>query len=296
MISGYQIGLFTQVACIWEATARKPGNVHRFYDFADASYLDYLTSAASLGAVMAVAPEHPLGATICEAVRLRKGVTRANTNLGVALLLAPLAKAAGADLRDGVEQVLREADVNDSAMACWGICNAEPGGLGEVAEHDVRQEPTLPLRELMALAAERDLIARQYANGFTEVFDDGAPAILTGLEQTGSMEAAIILGHLRLMAKHPDSLIARKGGRAEAEEAAARAGRVLAADWPRRRVGWQALRELDEWLRAEGHQRNPGTTADLIAASLFVLLRTWKIRLPLSCPWAAPDADEPRPV
>jgi triphosphoribosyl-dephospho-CoA synthase len=285
-------GLHAQLACIWEATARKPGNVHRFRDFADTTYLDFLTSAATLGPVIDLAPWQPLGSTVLEVVRLRGLVTPHNTNLGVALLLAPLAKASPLGLRQGVEQVLQAADVADSAEVCAAIALADPGGLGQAPEHDVRQTPTLPLRELMALAAERDLIARQYADGFAEVFDEGAPAILHGLEQTGSLEAAIILGQLRLMAKHPDSLIARKRGRAEAEEAAARAARVLDADWPRRRGAWEALAELDEWLRAQGNQRNPGTTADLVAASLFVLLREGKIRLPLTCAWPAPQAEE----
>ena len=39
------LGLCAQLACIWEATARKPGNVHRFRDFADVGYLDFLVSA-----------------------------------------------------------------------------------------------------------------------------------------------------------------------------------------------------------------------------------------------------------
>jgi triphosphoribosyl-dephospho-CoA synthase len=149
----------------------------------------------------------------------------------------------------------------------------------------VRGEPTLPLREVMALAADRDLVARQYADGFREVFDDGATGIEEGLRQTGSLEAAIILGHLRLMAHHPDSLLARKRGRAEAEESAARARQVLDAGWPATEGGRAAMDELDAWLRAEGHGRNPGTTADLVAASLFVLLRQREIALPLEPAW-----------
>ena len=39
----FDAGLFAQIACIWEATARKPGNVHRYHDFADtAALLDVL--------------------------------------------------------------------------------------------------------------------------------------------------------------------------------------------------------------------------------------------------------------
>ena len=47
------IGLHAQLACIWEATARKPGNVHRFVDFDDLTYLDFLTSAAAVAPVLA---------------------------------------------------------------------------------------------------------------------------------------------------------------------------------------------------------------------------------------------------
>jgi triphosphoribosyl-dephospho-CoA synthase len=286
--SPYQIGLFAQLACVWEATARKPGNVHRFKDFEDCSYLDFVASAAALGPILAHAAEAPVGATVCEAVRCTRAVSATNTNLGMALLLAPLAKAArGDDLRAGLERVLAELDVNDAALVYDAIRQARPGGLGEAPEQDVRGQPTQTLREVMVLAADRDLVARQYANGFADVFDEGVPALTRGLERTGSLEGAIVYAHLHLMARHPDTLIARKGGRAEAEEAAARARRVLETGWPHGRAGWSALAELDAWLRAEGHRRNPGTTADLIAACLFVMLREGTIRLPLSVPWAA---------
>ena len=39
------------------------------------------------------------------------------------------------------------------------------------------------------------------------------------------------------------------------------------------------LADFDFWLRSDGHRRNPGTTADLIAAALFVLLRERQIKL-----------------
>jgi triphosphoribosyl-dephospho-CoA synthase len=151
----------------------------------------------------------------------------------------------------------------------------------------VAGEPTQPLREVMALAAGRDLVARQYAGGYAEVFDDGVPALAAGLEAIGSVEGAIIGAHLHLMAQHPDTLIARKRGRAEAEEAARRARRVLESGWPREPAGVAALADLDAWLRAEGRQRNPGTTADLLTACLLVLLRGGRIPLPAPWPWSA---------
>jgi triphosphoribosyl-dephospho-CoA synthase len=273
------VGLCAQVACIWEATARKPGNVHRYRDFADSSYTDFLLSAAAIAPVMATACQRRVGATILDAIRATQRVAGTNTNLGIVLLLSPLAAVPREqELRSGVEYVLAGLDVEDARLAYEAIRLAAPGGLGQSPEQDVRDEPTQTLRQAMALAAHRDQIARQYANGFAEVFDDGVPALLAGLDRTGSIEGAIILAHLQLMANHPDTLIARKCGHAEAKEAARRARAVLEA-------GWAELSGFDAWLRAEGHARNPGATADLLTASLFVLLRENAIELPPRYPW-----------
>jgi triphosphoribosyl-dephospho-CoA synthase len=283
------VGLCAQVACIWEATARKPGNVTRYHDFEDITYLDFLLSAAAIAPVMATACQRKVGATVLEAVRATRQVVRTNTNLGIILLLTPLAAVPeGEELRAGVGRILAGLDVGDTRLVYEAIRLAAPGGLGRVEEQDVRDEPTLPLRAVMALAAGRDLVARQYAGGFAEVFDDGVPALVGGWERTGSLEEAIVWAHLHLMAEHPDTLIARKRGAAEAMEAARRARRVLDQGWPGKPAGRVARAELDAWLRAEGHDRNPGTTADLITASLFVALR--QAALPPGCPWSA-DGD-----
>jgi triphosphoribosyl-dephospho-CoA synthase len=105
------------------------------------------------------------------------------------------------------------------------------------------------------------------------VFDVGVPAIVAA-EQAGlDWEQVVIRCHLELMARHPDTLIARKRGFAEARESADRAAAVLAAGWPESEQSMRLFSEFDAWLRAVGHQRNPGATADLVAASLFVALR-----------------------
>lgn len=274
-------GLCGQLACIWEATARKAGNVHRGRDFADMAYPDFLVSAAAIAPVLTKAGQQTVGATILEGVRATRAVVQTNTNLGILLLLAPLAAVpTGQPLRSGVGRILAALTVADAERAYEAIRLASPGGLGRVDEQDVYAPPTQTLREAMALAAQRDLIARQYANGFIEVFDDCVPALLEGLRQTHSLEGAILFAQLTLLAKHPDTLIARKHGVAEAQEASRRAAAVLAA-------GWSAFADFDAWLRAEGRQRNPGTTADLVTACLFILLRESTIRLPLEYPWPA---------
>ena len=272
-------GLCAQIACIWEATARKAGNVHRYRDFDDCSYLDFLLSAAAISPAMTTACRRRVGVTVLDAVRATRRVVNANTNLGIVLLLAPLASVPlPEELRSGVERVLASLDVEDARGVYEAIRLASPGGLGRASEQDVRDEPTQTLRQVMALAAERDLIARQYANGFAEVFDDGVPALLRGLERTGSIEGAIVFAHLHLLAHHPDTLIARKRGWTEAEEVSRRASAVLEAEGTN-------FADFDAWLCSEGHTRNPGAAADLVAACLFVALRENTIRLPTRAPW-----------
>ena len=277
-------GLCAQLACIWEVTARKPGNVHRYRDFEDATYLDFIVSAAACAPVLDGARDRPVGQTILEGVRATRTVARTNTNLGILLLLAPLAAVPeGEPLRDGLRRVLDGLSVEDARATYEAIRLANPSGLGRVAEQDVAGEPTQTLRQVMALAADRDLIALQYVNGFVQVFEEGVPALRRALallgpessprwEEGRALERAIIACQLHLLAGHPDSLIARKRGLDEAAEASRRAQRALAAGWEMGQGPWEVIEEFDGWLREAGHTRNPGTTADLVAASLFVAL------------------------
>lgn len=258
-------------ACVWEATARKPGNVHRWADFPDLTYLDFMISAAVIGPEMDVAPSRPVGETILASVQATRTVTRTNTNLGIVLLLAPLA-AADAN-RNTLDTVLASLTVRDASLAYKAIRLAVPGGLGHTDEQDVADEPTVTLRAAMEQAAERDSIARQYRDGFVEVVDFGVPLIVETLQRCGGLEQAIVQCHLHWLARFPDSLIARKHGLEVAEEVSHRAGNVIR--------GGESVEAFDNWLRRE--HRNPGTTADLVAATLFVALRSG--RLPVEIPW-----------
>jgi triphosphoribosyl-dephospho-CoA synthase len=111
------VGLCAQVACVWEATARKPGNVHRFQDFEDVTYLDFILSALALGPAMQEARSRPVGQTVLAAVRATRRVAHSNTNLGMILLLAPLAAVPeGEELRTGVGSVLAGLTVEDARL------------------------------------------------------------------------------------------------------------------------------------------------------------------------------------
>lgn len=281
-----------QIACIWEVTARKPGNVNPHHNFADATLADYLLSSVMIGPVLDAAESMGVGLTVLQGVQGTRMLVSTNTNLGILLLLAPLAAVpAKEDPRRELDRVLSAATVTDSKLVYNAIRLADPGGMGQAPSQDIGSEPTVQLRQLMALAADRDLVARQYANGFKEVFDEGMPALRRGWKQTQSVEGGILACHLHLMAAFPDTLIARKRGQAEAEEAAQRARKVLDLDWPASAAGRLAFRDLDAWLRAVGNRRNPGTTADLVTASLFVALRTGIMELPSPLPWSAGAID-----
>jgi triphosphoribosyl-dephospho-CoA synthase len=272
--SDLSVGRCATLACILEVTARKPGNVHPQACFTDVDYVDFMQSALVLGPLLEDARTSGVGATIRLAVERCREIVPSNTNLGMVLLLTPLAAVPpGQPLREGVVDVLSRLTMSDVSLVYEAIRIAQPGGLGRVDEQDVAGEPTLGLVDVMRLAADRDLIARQYANGFREVFDDGVPS-LQSAERIGlNWEQVIIRCHLELMARHADTLIARKRGWSEARESADRAAAVLAAGWPGTEHSIHLFSELDQWLRAVGHERNPGTTADLVAASLFVAFR-----------------------
>jgi triphosphoribosyl-dephospho-CoA synthase len=263
-----------QLACVLEASAEKPGNITPRHDFADTSYGDMLRSAIALGPELARAAERGVGDTVLAAVRATRRVAGANTNLGIALLLAPLARAAlqGGPLRERAEEVLGALTLDDARAAYAAIRAAGAGGLDEPVEHDVRAAPTVALREAMTAAAERDSVAAEYASGYPVTFELGMPALSRALGDGLRPRDATVELCLTVLAAVPDTLIARKRGRAAAERVSAGAAAVLTAGGVRSDAGRAALAAFDASLRRDGNALNPGTTADLVTAALFVAI------------------------
>lgn len=263
-----------QLACVLEASAEKPGNITPRHDFADTSYEDMLRSAIALGPELGRAAQRGVGDTVLAAVRATRRVAGANTNLGIALLLAPLARAAllGGPLRERAEEVLDALTLDDARAAYAAIRAAGAGGLDEPVEHDVRAAPTMVLRDVMAMAAHRDSVAAEYTTGYTVTFELGLQALVRALDDGLAPRAATVELYLGLLAAVPDTLIARKRGRRAAEQVSAGAARVLATGNLRGDAGQAALQKFDLSLRRDGNALNPGTTADLVTAVLFVAL------------------------
>jgi triphosphoribosyl-dephospho-CoA synthase len=269
------IGQCATLACLWEVMVPKPGNVHRAADFEDLTFGDFVTSAVAIGPAMDRAGlERSVGQTVWDAVRATRQLVDTNTNLGTVLLLAPLAAVPReVSLVEGVPSVLSELNSEDAGRVYQAIREAAPGGLGDVPSWDVAGPAPQDLLQAMRAAADRDLVARQYAHDFAELFQCVVPYLRDGLDAGRGLTSSVIHAYLRLMAQFPDSLIARKCGPDVARESAARAAQALDAGPPESDAYRQAVADLDFWLRSDGHRRNPGTTADLIAAGLFVLLR-----------------------
>jgi triphosphoribosyl-dephospho-CoA synthase len=268
------------LACLLEATAHKPGNVHPAASFADLNYGDFVRSAALIAPAFERPVERTVGRIVFDAVeRTQRGVGR-NTNLGILLLLAPLACVPPSDtLAEGIGNVLAGLTREDAALVYAAIRLANPGGLGRVDQEDVAETPTVTLLEAMRLAADRDQIAAQYASGFADVLAGARRLAASGLFPERWEEGVIGL-HLWLMAEFPDTLIRRKCSAQIAGESSRRARAVLEAGWPAEASATRQLDELDAWLRADGNRRNPGTTADLVAGSLFAALREGWIEPP----------------
>ena len=260
------------LACLLDVTVPKPGNVHRGADFEDATFLDFAASAVAIAPHIAKADSQPLGRTILDAITATQSVVGTNTNLGIVLLLAPLAAVARHTNRAkaiaGLMQQLTDQDSRDVFKA---IRLAEAGGLGTTDEMDVYDDTSQPhLLRAMELAKDRDRIAAMYVSDFDYLLNQLATELYENCAQFG-IHDGILSSFLENMSRFPDTLIARKCGTKVAEEAATRASDVQ--KYPISSEEWyRGIAEFDFWLRSDGNKRNPGTTADMITAGIFLAL------------------------
>jgi triphosphoribosyl-dephospho-CoA synthase len=283
------IAAFVQLACLLEVSAPKPGNVSPGRHFADLTYEDFLTSAIAIGQPFSRVADRSLGETIHQAIEVTACLTNTNTNLGMVLLLAPLAKAAGRvaaigsafdvaqaredpPLRRALREVLEQTTVDDARHVYAAIRRASPGGLGRAGAQDVAREPDVTLLEAMRLAADRDGVAREYATGFAVTFEQGAPLLVQARRDGLSWSDAIVETYLSLLAASLDTHIVRRTGRAAAERVSKLARQALDAGGMRSARGHQAVEAMDQAMRDARNSHNPGTTADLTAAAIFVTL------------------------
>jgi triphosphoribosyl-dephospho-CoA synthase len=276
MTTREEIAASAQLACLLEASAPKPGTVSPGIAFHDTRYEHFLASAAAIAPAFLDAGTQSLGETILRAIEDTRRWTSANTNLGIVLLLAPLARAAylahPKALRDRVRTVLASTTVADADAAYRGIRLARPGGLGDVEAQDIATSPSVTLTAAMALAADRDDVAGEYATAFARTFTVGVPALDDARAAGLDWSDAVVECYLALLADSPDTLITRKLGPDAASRVRSQAIEARAAGGMRTTAGRSAVASLDLELRDTGNSKNPGTTADITAAAVFVVL------------------------
>ena len=302
------IGRIATLACVLEVTAPKPGNVHRGADFEDVTFTDFLVSAVAIGEVFD-RPKLSVGQCVLQAVQQTEALVGTNTNLGIVLLLSPLVAAARLGMQRGQKQLSSElvseclmgVTPTDGREVFGAIALAKPGGLGNAPMFDVNaNQGEVDLMAAMKLAADRDSIAKQYTNGLADVFGIGQQLLSQGRALFEDLNSAIVFCHVAWLAHQPDSLIQRKLGLSTAQQAQQMAQKTIDLVSGTRAYAdsvrdtqtrldeasveqfWRSVADLDFWLRSDGHRRNPGTTADLIAATLFVAIYNDALSFPLN--------------
>ena len=272
-------------ACELDVAVRKPGNVSRLSaGHGMQAQLFSASARASVGPIFR--PGARVGERIEGAVAATAQAAGCNTNLGILLLCAPVARAVElhpestdpATLRAAIAGVLDDLDVGDARAAYRAIAEARPGGLGAAPAEDVQDTPSVDLRAAMALAADRDRIARQYRDGYIDLFDLDLTSLAAALRgfsadqehaASATVEAAVQRVYLGFLAGHPDSHIVRKHGAALAHSVM-----HAAQPWQTRALAGEHLNEdpgFAAWdLELKANGLNPGTSADFTVAALFI--------------------------
>lgn len=301
-----EIAAALQLALLLEVSAHpKPGNVHRTRDFENTRFEHFLASATALGPHFRLAALRGHWAAglsvrrrdlaIGERMRLAveacsKWQHGGNTSLGAILLLTPIAYAAGMvsprsplraqEIRRNLRKVVSRTTSADAVEIYRAISYAAPGGLGKVPELDINDKTSIPrirkqnltLLDILRMSAEYDTISSEWVNDFYVTFDIGLPFLIRELQETGDINAALVNTYLNILSRVPDSLIARKKGMSEARKISLLAKRVLRAGGMKTVKGRRAVVRMDKALQAPDQRCNPGTTADLTASALSMLI------------------------
>lgn len=229
-----------------------------------------------------------------------------NTHLGTVTLFIPLAASAGlcfakqrfldgVGLRECFGEVVESTTVRDALDFCEALRIGGVGGLGRIADSSMPDvmsgdvddrivRESLTLYDLMSLSSGWDLVASEFVGGLETAFEVGFPSFLKFYDEVGDVNVAIVHTFLKLLSVRPDTFIARKLGLRKtsdvveavriglsfSEAVSRRAMEILRLGGLRSVRGVEELLRLDEELAERG--LNPGSTADILAASLYISL------------------------
>ena len=264
-----------ELALLLEVTSTpKPGNVDRTHDHDDLRFEHFVAGAvgASQGLRMAAAGD-PVGKSFERAVEGMANQRGGNTQFGALLALVPLvaaARAEGGVTPESASAVAEATTVEDAAGFYRAFEHVDvavddpPDGMDAL---DVRRGaeavPTLEdrgltLSDVLAASVERDGLAREWVSRFPRSFETAER-----IESSdGPVPDRAARAYLELLASEPDTFVATVHDEATAREVCEAARAVLR--------GEASSETLADQLVEAGV--NPGTTADIVAAGLFVAL------------------------
>ena len=260
-------------ACHKDVEAIKPGNVNINSPHHDTTASDYLISSINSGSELFY-DSYSLGDRILNAIVATKKETSMNTNLGIVLLCAPIAHALlnykKMSLKEAITKTIDNATSDDTVKICEAINIANPGGLGDVLDYDTKSMPAVKLREIMSYSAQYDRISYQYHNNYQDILDFIIPSLDKNMIKYKSSDISISMTYLQILGKIPDSHISRKLGEEIAKKTSNHVNDLLKIQDKDCSRGYlvKQLNDLDYEYKKKGI--NPGTTADLLVASLMI--------------------------
>jgi triphosphoribosyl-dephospho-CoA synthase len=253
-----------QLAMMLEVTAYpKPGNVDRCHDYPDTRLEHFLASTILVRPIFekAEAGEGTVGALIKDAVRATNVHSGGNTHFGAFLLLIPLLM--GKDI-DGAREIIHHTTVDDAVTfyEAFALTRVRMNDHFELDVNDPHtltalRERNLTLYDVLRISAPRDMVAREWTNGFA-LTHTGAHL----LKSHGCGRKSVVAAFLDLLATEKDTFVVKKHGEEVAQEVVRHAREVQA--------GLQSLAAFDETLIARGI--NPGSLADILIASIYLAL------------------------
>lgn len=291
-----------ELAILLEVSADKPGNVNLVVGFEGTNHMHFLASAVAAAPFFRLAAERGLAVSVGEMALDNVGVGRiirdcvseianwqrgGNTLLGTVLLFVPLAVAAGmtpledgvfqlSELRRNLKKVVEATTPEDAAAVYEAIRIAKPSGLGKAPDLDVN-DPTsidrilnerITLFHVFKIASTYDRVCSEWVNNYPVTFDFAYPRLKGRIDSGEDLDTAIVHVFLEVLATYPDTFIARKVGMEKARQASALAKDVLENGGLKTPAGRKKLRLFDAFLRLDGNNLNPGTTADITAAAI----------------------------
>lgn len=280
-----EIAKIAQIASALEVSGYpKPGNVHRTRNYDDMVFEEFIISGIVIGDTIRKATKNvniknpSLGKYILDAVKETDKWIKNNTNLGIVMMTIPIACATAIsnnfdEIRFNVVKLMKSTSVEDACDLYDAINIANAGGMGNQDEYDVANESAKEelrankqtMWDVLKISTPWDRLASELTSDMPVVFEIGFPTY-HNLKKEVSLNDACVLTFLKILSEVPDTLISRKYGDRKANEISNKAKDLL--KFKNNNEFKNKLKEFDDYLYK--NKFNPGTTADLTAASIFV--------------------------